>query len=283
MAPSSAQIKSLVTQFHDLSGAPERVASRYLKATNYRLDAALDSYYAGNNDAKPSPLETRLSSLFDSLRDAKNDEKDKMEVNSTMSYLGQKLGVSLENAELFVVLELVQAPSVGEITRAGFIEGWKATRAEATVEAQAAYVQNLISSLSSDPAYFKKVYKHVFVAGREGDQKALGLDVAQVYWGILFSEPGLKWTSPKYDWLDLWKKFLAEKWTRSVNRDMWNMTLEFALKSKEDESLSFWNEDGAWPSVIDDFVEWCKNNGIGGGPGPAPVVRSTMMDLDDIN
>jgi hypothetical protein len=51
-----------------------------------------------------------------------------MEVDSTMSYLGQKLRVSLENAELFVVLELVQAPSVGEITRAGFVEGWKATR-----------------------------------------------------------------------------------------------------------------------------------------------------------
>lgn len=197
-----------------------------------------------------------------------------MEVESTMNYLGQKLKVSLENAELFVVLDLVQAPSVGEITRAGFVEGWKTARIDATVEAQAAYVQNLIASLSIDPVYFKKVYKHVFVAGREGDQKALGLDVAQVYWGILFSEPGLKWTSQNYDWLDLWKKFLAEKWTRSVNRDMWNMTLEFALKSKEDESLSFWNEDGAWPSVIDDFVEWCKNNGIG---------KSESMDVDDTN
>ncbi|VUC32163.1 unnamed protein product [Clonostachys rosea] len=227
--------------------------------------------------ASPSPLEGRLNSLFDSLRDTKNDEKDKMEVESTMSYLGQ-LKVSLENAELFVVLELVQAPSVGEITRAGFVEGWKATRVNATIEAQATYIQGQIASLSSDPAYFKKVYKHVFVAGREGDQKALGLDVAQVYWGILFSEPGWKWTSQNYDWLDLWKKFLAEKWTRSVNRDMWNMALEFALKSKEDESLSFWSEDGAWPSVIDDFVEWCKNNGIGGKGG-----KSESMDLDDMN
>lgn len=43
---------------------------------------------------------------------------------------------------------------------------------------------------------------------------------------------------------------------------MWNMTLEFALKSVDDESLSFWSEDGAWPSVIDDFVEWCKAKGV---------------------
>jgi DCN1-like protein 1/2 len=42
-----------------------------------------------------------------------------------MGYLGEKLKISLENAELFVVMELVQAPSVGEITRRGYVDGWK--------------------------------------------------------------------------------------------------------------------------------------------------------------
>ena len=56
--------------------------------------------------------------------DDKTDEKDKMELDSTMGYLSEKLQVSLENAELFVVLELVQAPTVGEITRRGFVDGW---------------------------------------------------------------------------------------------------------------------------------------------------------------
>lgn len=51
-----------------------------------------------------------------------------MELESTMSYVSEKLNVSLENAELFVVMELVQAPSIGEITRAGFVDGWKTTR-----------------------------------------------------------------------------------------------------------------------------------------------------------
>lgn len=50
------------------------------------------------------------------------------------------------------------------------------------------------------------------------------------------------------------------------------MTLEFAVKSLSDESLSFWNEDGAWPSVIDDFVEWCREKGIGKADG---------MDVDN--
>jgi DCN1-like protein 1/2 len=51
-----------------------------------------------------------------------------MELESTMTYISEKLKVNLENAELFVVLDLVQAPSVGEITRTGFVEGWKNAR-----------------------------------------------------------------------------------------------------------------------------------------------------------
>ena len=76
----------------------------------------------------------------------------------------------------------------------------------------------------------------------------------------------MEWKSPSYDWLEFWTSFLKEKWTRSVNRDMWNMTLEFALRTMSDETLSFWSEDGAWPSVIDEFVTWCRDTqGIGKG------------------
>jgi len=53
-----------------------------------------------------------------------DDPKDAIGVESSMSYL-QDLNVNLENASLFVALELFQAPSIGEITRKGFVEGWK--------------------------------------------------------------------------------------------------------------------------------------------------------------
>ena len=221
-----------------------------------------------------------------------------MELDSTMRYLSEKLTVSLENAELFVVLELVQAPSVGEISRQGYVDGWRLSgyvqcfklaparvdfpfhllpdpdiriRATPSHHEHAACVRRLVLRLSSDVALFKRVYKYTFVAGRERDQKALSLENAMVYWGMLFSTPGMLWKSKNYNWLDLWTTFLNEKWTRSVNRDMWNMALEFALKSMDDETLSFWNEDGAWPSVIDDFVEWCRQKGIG---------KAESMDVD---
>jgi DCN1-like protein 1/2 len=57
--------------------------------------------------------------------DENNDEKDTMELESTMSYFSTHLKANLENAELFVVVDLLQAPSIGEVTRKGFVEGWK--------------------------------------------------------------------------------------------------------------------------------------------------------------
>ena len=141
----------------------------------------------------------------------------------------------------------------------------------ATNQAHAEHIRQLSSNLASQPTLFKRVYKHTFIIGKEKDQKAMPLDTAITYWSVLFSPPGLVWKTANHDWLDLWKQFLTEKWTRSVNRDMWNMALEFALKSLQDESLGFWNEDGAWPSVIDSFVEWCHEKGIGKG---------TTMDVD---
>ncbi|RGP79241.1 defective in cullin neddylation 1 [Fusarium longipes] len=265
--PSANQQKVLIAQFVSLTGQTERQALRYLKNAGFKLNEAVDAYFASNGDNKgPSPLETKLDALFDQLQDT-NDEKDKLELESTMSYLTDKLQVSIEDAELLVALELLQAPAVGIITRRGYVDGWKVTGAGTTHQEHAAHIRKLIKSLSSDQALFKKVYKHAFVAGRETDQKALSLENAFVYWEILFTPPGMEWKTPNHDWLQLWKEFLKAKWTRSVNKDMWNMTLEFALKSLSDESLSFWNEDGAWPSVIDDFVEWCREKGIGKADG----------------
>ncbi|KND90877.1 Defective in cullin neddylation protein 1 [Tolypocladium ophioglossoides CBS 100239] len=298
--PSTAQQKVLIAQFVSLTGASERQATRFLKSSAFKINEAVDAktrnkestdgatedpvkdhdewYYANGFEPKgPSALETKLEGLFKSLRayrhyiDDANDEKDKLELDSTMDYLGNKLKISLENAELFVALELVQAPNVGEITRKGYVDGWKVTGVGATHQEHAAHIRRLISSLSIDSALFKRVYRHAFVAGREGDQKSLALDNAMIYWGMLFTSPGMAWKTKHHDWLELWQTFLNEKWTRSVNKDMWNMTLEFALKAKSDETLSFWSENGAWPSVIDDFVEWCREQGIG---------KSESMDLD---
>lgn len=182
-----------------------------------------------------------------------------------MGYL-MSLGLNPETSDVFVALEIVQAPSLGEITRKGFVDGWKAAGATHkpcyTLDDQKAYIAMRVQQFGVDPAFFKKIYRYTFAAGKEADQRSMSLENAIEFWKVLFAAPGRPWvsTATGKDWTPVWIEFLTEKWTRSVNRDMWNQTLEFANKSIADPSLSFWSEDGAWPSVIDDFVAWSRAN-----------------------
>lgn len=142
-------------------------------------------------------------------------------------------------------------------------------RSADTLSKQQQYVQRQLSILQTDVAYFRRVYRFTFnCAKEEPAKKALDLENAIIYWTMIFSPPSFSISSPTTDWLEEWKAFLGAKWSKSVNKDMWNQTLEFFLKAKEDDKLSFWSEDSAWPGVIDEFVVWMKErrgNGAGAG------------------
>lgn len=199
-----------------------------------------------------------IEKAFDDLVDpSRGDTRDVLTTETVLEYLQTTLGIDMENAEQFVVMELVQAPAIGEVHRQGFVEGWKATDLTSfTKPAQKKHVSQLILKLSSDPVYFKKVYRHTFIAGKEAPQKSILVDIAAEYWKILFSPPGRVWESASRDWGGLWQTFLTEKWTRSISKDMWNMTLEFAVKTMADEALTFYKFEDSWPGIVDEFVAW---------------------------
>ncbi|KXJ88941.1 Cullin binding-domain-containing protein [Microdochium bolleyi] len=261
MAPSSSAQRAAVTNFVSITGAPDKVALKYLKNVNFKLNDAVEAYFATTGGQAGQVKESQLSELFDKLK-GPEDSKDALDADSTMSYF-QQLGANLEQASLFIALELVQAENIGQISREGFVKGWSSVPAEANLTAQKQYFSQLERRLSSDPELFKKVYRHAFVAGKEADQRALSLENATIYWDMLFTLPGFSWIgrTTGIDWLAQWKAFLSEKWTRSVSRDMWQQVQVFAVKSVDDESLSFYSPEGSWPGVIDDFVTWYRAKG----------------------
>lgn len=189
-----------------------------------------------------------------------------MEIESFEKYL-QYLGVDFTSHDLFVLLYVTQATGIGQMSRKGFVEGWTGAYTNDGVKpdlaSQKSYIRLCINKFSHDSEYFKKVYRHAFLTGKEEAQKALDKDTAVAFWDSLLG-PATQhhWKSKNVDWLGVWKEFLAKKWTRSVNKDMWNQTLVFAEKTMQDETLSFWSENDSWPGVIDDFVEWCREKGL---------------------
>lgn len=56
--------------------------------------------------------------------DEKTDEVDTIGIDGTMQYFEQ-LGIDLESVEFLIPMEIVQAPALGEITKDGFVSGWR--------------------------------------------------------------------------------------------------------------------------------------------------------------
>jgi DCN1-like protein 1/2 len=120
-------------------------------------------------------------------------------------------------------------------------------------------VNHLRRSLPKDEVLFKQVYRHTFLIARTPGQKSVALDAAIEYWKLLFTPPGgLEWSTSTTPWLNYWLEFVTTSWSRAINKDMWNMLLEFVGKTRQDEAFGWWDEGGAWPSVLDSFVGFVK-------------------------
>ncbi|KAF9559032.1 DUF298-domain-containing protein [Agrocybe pediades] len=161
---------------------------------------------------------------------------------------------------------------MGRWTRQGWVDGWKSIGADSIPAMKNALVR-LRDQLASDPAYFKKVYNNTFDFARSEGQRSLALDTAQAFWGLLIPH-GLKggalartspsgdsneairdggWTADYTQW---WFDFLNQKGPKGVSKDTWAMFLDFIRSING--NFSNYDMEAAWPSTIDDFVEYAK-------------------------
>lgn len=218
-----------------------------------------------------------------------------------MRYL-QDLGLSLDEPVVLAILTELAAPTMGELTRSGFVDGWKRLRyaprpstlqsihhsteppppptfsphltkapphSAATLSDQKSTLPNLRTSLSSSSTspqgLFRQTYKHTFRLALAPGQRSLPLDTALEYWRLLLSPPALKWNTKTTPWLDYWIEYLTTKGKKGVSKDMWEQTAVFAGKSLEDETMGWWSEDGAWPGCLDEFVGFVREKRGDGG------------------
>ncbi|KAF5099731.1 hypothetical protein DV451_002869 [Geotrichum candidum] len=114
-----------------------------------------------------------------------------------------------------------------------------------------AKVKELNVSLNHDPAFFKSVYQFTFSYNLTDGARVLPIDTAVEIWTLLLKD--------KFALFDKWITFTTDVYGKSVTRDTWNMILEFSIYAASDPNLEQYDEEGAWPSVIDEFVEYVKD------------------------
>jgi hypothetical protein len=106
---------------------------------------------------------------------------------------------------------------------------------------------------SLDPGFmehssFREFYRFVFLFSREGTHRTIEKDIVVDLLPLVMSNRSVH--------TDLFVDFLRQCSSTRITLDQWNSFLEFSQAVSED--FSGYDEDGAWPLLIDEYVAFRK-------------------------
>jgi len=107
-----------------------------------------------------------------------------------------------------------------------------------------------LRSLLNDQSTFKSIYRYSFDFAKDKDQRSIDLETAKGMLQLLLSK---RWALYPY-----FHQFLEQSKYKVLNKDQWCNVLEFSRSISLD--LNNYDEDGAWPVLLDEFVDWYRKN-----------------------
>ncbi|XP_017782660.1 PREDICTED: DCN1-like protein 3 [Nicrophorus vespilloides] len=196
----------------------------------------------GLSDSKPSDV--KLNALFDVYKD-----EDDCILADGIEQLCKDLQVSPDEFKVLLLAWKLEAAQMCRFTREEFVTGMKKLRADSIKSLQARLPEVVVEVERNDES-FKNLYRFTFKFGLDSaeGQRILPMDVAMILWRLVFTvrEPPI---------LDRWLNFLKKhEQYRGIPKDTWNMFLNFSDTVGDD--LSSYDDNEAWPSLFDDFVEF---------------------------
>ncbi|EGN96256.1 hypothetical protein SERLA73DRAFT_154631 [Serpula lacrymans var. lacrymans S7.3] len=117
------------------------------------------------------------------------------------------------------------------------------------------YNRTLYFNYASDKKKaFGELYQFCFALAKPPQGRNIDIETAIAFWSVLLT--------PQYPIITEVIEFLNEKGTyKGANKDLWSMMLEFCRTV--DIHLEGYEMDGAWPTLLDDFVSWQKHKRAG--------------------
>ncbi|XP_056139494.1 DCN1-like protein 5 [Lampris incognitus] len=162
----------------------------------------------------------------------------------------EDIGVEPENIIMLVLAWQLEASSMGFFTKEEWLRGMTLLQCDCTESLQGKL--DYLRSQLNDSGLFKNIYRYAFDFARDKDQRSLDMDTAKSMLALLL---GRTW--PLFP---VFHQFLEQSKYKGMNKDQWYNVLEFSRTINTD--LSNYDEDGAWPVLLDEFVEWQKSRSV---------------------
>lgn len=243
--------KDKAKQFCMVTGANEKVAVELLSVFSWNLDAAVDAFFTGGaaglgSSSRPAVDSAKVAEAFAKYKEPGSDT---IEVQGTERFCTD-LGVDPSDPIMLIIAWQMRANTMCVFT----LEEWTAGFTSMGVESVEALKGKFSSlrALLNDADSFKDFYSWCFDFSKEPGQgvRTLAVEVACQMWQLTV---GARYAAPVQRWLE----FVQAKKIKVVTKDVWDMLLTFFVSVNQD-TLADFDDDGAWPVLIDDYVEWVR-------------------------
>lgn len=269
-----------VRQFMNFTDTNEKVAIYYLSQFDWQIDVATDMYYQNpdlftrydlanssggrqhhnhhtsssahylqhqHNSASSHLDRRKFEAMF--VRYKGTGTEDKISIDGVESLLSD-LELDPDSILVLILAWKCQAATQCEFTREEFYKGLRELGGDSIdrISKLKTCLMRAEQELNSNQNQFKDLYQFTFNYAKNLLQKSLDLELAIAYWNILLRN--------RFRFLDLWVEFLQANHKRAITRDTWNLLLDFSLMI--DDTMSNYDEEGAWPVLIDEFVEYSR-------------------------
>lgn len=255
--PSKSALRS---QFAGITNTSDDVATSFLEKNNWDVQEAMHSFFSSPvtpAQSKRGP-DKALEAIFNKYTSVENPAI--ILIDGTLAYLDD-LGIEPENPICLTLAFLLESPQTGEFFKEPFLRVWGDHKISKLKDMRSFLEQRHLQLMES--AEFEQFYQYVFdfVRGLETRIKAIAHEEAVLYWQMLFGEKkGLEACQGR---LSQWYEFVAES-QRNISKDTWNMFYKLLVQvvAVDPEHLSGYDEMSAWPSMVDEYMEWLEEKGL---------------------
>jgi len=230
-------------KFYESDSDDKYSSSKKLKSSNMFFS----NFYRRKDSDASNFSQKKCISLFNEY--ASKEDKSIIDPNGIQQFCND-INVHIEDPVMLVLSYKMDCKQMGFFTLKEWLTGLSELQCDSLnkIKSKIEFLRQLLN----DPATFKSIYRYSFAWTKEPNQKFLEMNTAKALLKLLLFEVN-KWPMFHY-----FIEFLSQSNYTYINLDQWCNILEFSKTIGPD--LANYDEDSAWPIMLDEFCSWYKLN-----------------------